>query len=131
VKRATQAIYGLFGALAIALGLVALLVPRWITPPELYSPFVGHLTREQGAEGIFVGMMSIWCLLHLEERRPVHLALLLFTALFAAIHWAGYFEPGSGRTLLSPLMNTVPFVMFLIATPRSRPPDYSTGPLRR
>jgi len=131
VKRAAQAIYAVFGTLSIALGLVALLVPRWITPGDLYTPFVAHLTREQGAEGVFLGLMSFWCLMHFDERRPVHLALLLFTVLFAAIHWAGYFETGSGRTLASPLVNTIPVLMFLIAMPRSRPPDYSTGPLRR
>jgi sulfatase modifying factor 1 len=41
---------------------------------------------------------------------------LLFTALFAAIHWAEYL--GDRRSLLSPLVNTVPFLALLAVRPR-------------
>jgi hypothetical protein len=45
--------------------------------------------------------MALWCLFRFERRRPVHLALLLFTALFAAIHWGEYFRHRRQLTSLS------------------------------
>ena len=116
---ATRLVYGIFGALAIGLGLLVLFNPALALPPDAYSSLTSHLIREQGAEGVFIGIMAIWCLFHFEERRPVHLALLLFAALFAAIHWTGYFH--GRRHLTSPLVNSVPFLAFLATTPRRTP----------
>lgn len=39
------------------------------------------------------------------------------TALFAAIHWAEYFE--DRRRLTSPILNSVPFLAFAAVTPAS------------
>ena len=42
-------------------------------------------------------------------------ALILFTAVFAGIHWAEYFH--ARRQVLSPLLNSVPFVALVAMTP--------------
>lgn len=73
--------------------------------------------REQGAAFVFVGGMLLWCVRHYDRRRPVHLGMLVFTALLAAIHWQGYFE--SGGYAGPALANTVPFVLFALTTPLS------------
>jgi hypothetical protein len=118
MKRLTQALYGLAGAGAISLGVIAVLMPGMILEDAGTSPLVAHLAREQGAEFVFIGLMAIWCLRHFEERRPVHYAFVVFTALFAGIHWAGYLQ--SGHYILGALANTVPFVAFAITAPRKR-----------
>jgi len=117
MKTLARAIYAVFGALAVGLGLVALIRPAVALPPEAFSPLSAHLIREQGAEGIFIGLMSFWCLLNFSARRPVHLALLIFAATFAGIHWAEYFQ--ARRSLASPLLNTIPFLTFLVTAPFS------------
>jgi hypothetical protein len=71
--------------------------------------------REQGAEAVFIGLMAIWCLRHFEARRPVHLALLVFAALFAAVHWLEFVH--ARRGLASPLVNSVPLAALLATTP--------------
>lgn len=115
---AARAVYAVFGTLAIGLGVLALLDPAVALPPEARSPLTAHLIQEQGAEGVFIGIMALWCLFHLERRRPVHLALLLFAALFAAIHWAEYLH--GRRHIASPLLNSIPFVALLGTTPWRR-----------
>jgi hypothetical protein len=115
MKWVARMVYGIFGALAIGLGLLVLFDPALALPPDAYSPLTAHLIREQGAEGVFIGIMALWCLFHFEQRRPVHLALLLFAAVFAAIHWAEYLH--ARRHLSSPLVNSLPFLAFLATTP--------------
>jgi hypothetical protein len=118
MNRIARLVYGLFGTLATALGLLVLLDPAVALPAEALSPLTVHLIREQGAEGVFIGLMAFWCLFHFEQRRPVHLALVLFTALFAAVHWVEYVH--ARRALMSPLVNSLPFLAFLLTTPFTR-----------
>src|SRR5262245_41634186 len=103
------AVYTLIGVLGVILGVAVLIDPALRLPPDARSPLTTHLVREQGAEGTFIGLMAFWCMLHFEQRRPVHYALLLFAALFAAIHWAEYFA--GRRPLASPLANSVPLLL--------------------
>jgi len=118
MNRIARLVYGIFGTLAVVLGLLVLVNPALALPPEAYSPLTAHLIREQGAEGVFIGIMAIWCLFNFERRRPVHLALLLFAALFAAIHWNDYLH--ARRHLSSPLLNSLPVLAFLATTPFRR-----------
>jgi hypothetical protein len=115
MKPIALAVYALIGALGVLLGIAALLMPALALPPEARSPLTEHLIREQGAEGVFIGLMAFWCLAHFEQRRPVHYALLLFAALFASIHWVEYFA--NRRHLLSPLVNSVPFLLLVATAP--------------
>jgi hypothetical protein len=115
MKPIALVIYALIGSLGLILSIAALLMPALALPPDARSPVTEHLVREQGAEGVFIGLMSFWCLLHYEQRRPVHYALLLFTALFASIQWAEYFA--DRRPLLSPLVNSVPFFLLGATAP--------------
>ena len=121
MRAAARAVYSIFGALAIGLGILVLVRPALALPSEGYSPLTAHLIREQGAEGVFIGLMAFWCLLNFDRRRPVHIALLIFAALFAGIHWAEYFQ--ARRHLSSPVLNSIPFLALVATTPFKGSPD--------
>jgi hypothetical protein len=115
VETAARVIYGILGTIFLALGMTALLVPTVAVPPEAYSSLTAHLVREQAAHAIFLGLMAYWCLWHFTQRRFVHFALLLFAALFSIIHWAEFLS--GHRHLLSPILNTLPFVALVATAP--------------
>ena len=114
MKGFARAVYLVLGGLILALSVVALVRPQLSLHPDETTALTTHLVREQAAGGVFIGAMALWCFFHFDRRRPVHLALLLFTALFAAIHWAEYFH--ARRTLVSPLVNSAPFVLLAHAS---------------
>jgi hypothetical protein len=118
MKHAARLVYGALGALAGGLGLIALFKPALVLPAEAFSPLAAHLVQEQAAGALFIGLMALWCLLHLDDRKYVHLALLLYFALFAAIHWAEYFA--HRRHIASPLLNSLPLLALLAITPSRR-----------
>jgi hypothetical protein len=119
VKGFARAVYLALGALILALSVLTLFRPELALHPAETTGTTTHLVREQAAGGVFIGAMAVWCFFHFERRRPVHLALLLFTALFAAIHWAEYL--GARRTLVSPLANSAPFALLALASADRRP----------
>ena len=114
MKGFTRTVYLVLGGLILLLSVLALVRPGLALHPDETTPLTTHLVREQAAGGVFIGVMALWCFFNFERRRPVHLALLLFTALFAAIHWAEYVH--GRRTLASPLVNSAPFVLLLFAS---------------
>lgn len=116
MKRVTQVLYGLVAAGALAAGVIGVMAPGMIVPEVAASPLTAHLAREEGAAFVFIGLMAIWCLRHFDQRRPVHYAFVVFTALFAAIHWEGYLR--SGEYLRGAVVNTVPFIAFAVTAPR-------------
>lgn len=126
MKTFTLAVYALAGIGALLAGTVALVVPGLALPPDERTPLTIHLIREEAAAFVFIGMMLLWCTRNFERRRPVHLGLLVFTGLFAVIHWLGYFE--DGRVSLSAIVNTVPFLAFAVTIPRA---DSVAGQPRR
>lgn len=89
-----------------------------IIPEASSSSLISHLIREEGAALVFIGLMFFWCLSHYEQRRPVHLAFLIFIVLFAGIHWHDYLQ--SQRDIMSPLINTIPVVLLAVTAPFAR-----------
>jgi uncharacterized membrane protein len=112
MKKANQIIYGIFGALGILFGVVALLFPGMLISEADRTGLVIHLLREEGAAGIFIGLMASWCIFNYEKRIAVHYFLIVFAFLMAAIHWFDYLN--GHRHLMSPLINTVPFVVLVL-----------------
>src|SRR5688572_24118483 len=106
----------MFGSLFLVLGVIAVLAPAAALPAEGQSSLMAHLVREQGAHAVFIGLMSFWCLRHLSQRGFVHYALLVFAALFSAIHWSEFVS--GNRSLLSPILNTLPFLALGLTAPR-------------
>jgi hypothetical protein len=118
VKRINAVIYGLLGIGAILYGTAALLFPVRLVSDAAQSFPLTHILREQGAAAIFVGLMSFWCIFNYERRRAVHYFLMVFALLLAVIHWRDHFA-GHLRWM-SPIVNTVPFVVLLIMAVFSR-----------
>lgn len=112
MKKANQIIYGLFGAAAVLLGVAVLLFPTALTSEAERTVPLLHILREEGAAGIFIGLMSIWCIFNYEKRTAVHYFLIVYTFLMAAIHWFEYLT--GHRHLMSPLLNTVPFAVLAV-----------------
>ena len=112
MKKANQIIYGIYGALAILVGIVSLLF-QGLLISEAHRTFqLSHILREGGAAGIFVGLMSIWCIFNYERRAAVHYFLIVFAFLMAAIHWFDYLT--GHLNWMSPLYNTVPFIVLVL-----------------
>lgn len=107
----------MFGSASILAGLAVLAAPSLLTGPS-DPPVVSHLLREEAVAFVFIGLVFLWARRHFAIRRPIHLALLVFTALFAGVHWVDYF--GDHAPAKYPLVNTVPFVVLLVTTPRRR-----------
>jgi uncharacterized membrane protein len=118
MRALTVSVYALFGTLALVAGLIALATPAVIISEASSSGLVAHLTREEGAAFVFIGLMFFWCISHYEQRRPVHLAFLVFIVLFAGIHWHDYLQ--SQRDIMSPLINTIPVLLLAVTTPFAR-----------
>jgi hypothetical protein len=121
MKKVVLLVYGLFGAVAVILGLASLLSPTSLSSDALSSPDLAHHLREQGASVLFVGLISFWCVFNYEQTRIVHYCLLVFAFALAAIHWFEFLE--GNRTLASPLLNSVPFAILLLTSfflPRSK-----------
>jgi hypothetical protein len=68
---------------------------------------------------VFIGLMFFWCIRHYEQRRPVHMAFLVFIALFAGVHWRDYLVNRGNVT--SPLVNSVPVALLVVTAPFKRP----------
>ena len=118
MKAFTIAVYGLFGTLAVAAGVIALVTPGVALPANGVNGLTSHLTRELSSAFVFIGLMFFWCLTHYQQRRPVHLALLVFITLFAGVHWNDYLQ---GRSeFMSPLINTIPVALIAITAPFGR-----------
>jgi hypothetical protein len=119
MRRINSAIYGIFGAGAIVYGAAALLFPAAMEANAVQSWRFAHILREQGAAAIFVGLMALWCIFNYERRRAVHYFLMVFALLLAVIHWHDHFA--WHLRWMSPIINTVPFVVLLIMAAFSRP----------
>ena len=111
MRKLNTVIYGVFGVLAMVYGFGALIRPQAIVPEAAQFP-ISHLVREQGASGVFLGLMSVWCIFNEDRRTAVHYFLTLFAFLLAAVHWFDFFN--GDLSWRSPLYNSVPFLILLL-----------------
>lgn len=119
MKKIAFIVYGLFGTVAILFGTATLLAPAAMTSEASESFHLAHNLREQGAAMIFVGLMAFWCIFNYERRTLVHGFLTVFTFLIAGIHWFDYL--GGRLPWMSPIYNSVPFLVFLALAIFNRP----------
>ena len=112
MRKVNTIIYGAFGVLAMAYGLGALISPSAIAPEANQSFPVAHILREQGAAGVFIGLMVFWCVFNYERRMAVHYFLMIFAFLVAGIHWFDFFK--GHLPWMSPVYNSVPFLILLL-----------------
>ena len=120
MEKTARAVYAIFGFLALAGGLVIYAAPSVLIGPDI-SGLTAHLLREQAALFLFVGLMFFWCLRHFPNRRPVHLALIVFMVFFAGAHWMEVFEHPD--VLWGAMVNSVPPLLLLLTMPRPSTPS--------
>ncbi len=118
MKKTNRVIYGLFGVGAISYGVANLLFPTLLVHEAAQSFPLRHILREQAAAAIFIGLMSLWCILNYERRRAVHYFLIVFAFLLSAIHWLDYLT--GHLNWMSPLYNTVPLIVLSLMAFASR-----------
>lgn len=116
-----QLLYALFGALFLAVGLGALLLDTGLLPHGAWVAALDfargnldtlHVMQEYGALLVFVGLITLWFARRYDESRPFHWAMTSAWALHALVHW---FDVRGAHSFVGPLMNTAPFILFLIA----------------
>lgn len=112
MRKLNTIIYGAFGVIALVYGLGALIRPEAIHPEALQSFHISHLLREQGAAGVFIGLMFFWCVFNYDRRMAVHYFLTIFALLVAGIHWFDFFT--GHLPWMSPLYNSMPFLILLL-----------------
>lgn len=115
MQAITQALYWTIAFIGVVGGLAAVAAPSAVIPHAAAGSLASHLVREQGAEFVFIGLVAAWCARHAAARRAAHYAFLVFTALFAGIHWIGY--ASSGAYIGAAIVNTVPFLAFVLTLP--------------
>lgn len=120
-KAFVRIFYVLFGAVFLAVGLAVLLMETGLLPAGAKETALGfahgnaetlHVMQEYGALLVFVGLITLWFAHRYELSRPFHWAMAAAWALHAFVHW---FDVRGARGVAGPLVNTVPFALFLLA----------------
>jgi hypothetical protein len=113
-------VYGLMAAAFLAAGATTLLVNTGLLPEALRDIVVQfsqnnlgmlHVVQELGTLLVLVGLVTVWFIVHYEQSRFFHWALTTYWAIMAIIHW--FNVSGPWESVVGPLINTVPFVVFL------------------
>jgi hypothetical protein len=118
----TKSLYGIAGIILLVIGISVALLNTGLMPAgvkEMATRISGpdlnalHLLQEFSALMVFAGIMCLWFTRHYEQSEAFHWALTAFWALFAVVHW--FDVRGMRPSLMGPLINTIPFTLFLIA----------------
>jgi hypothetical protein len=113
--------YAVFGTLFLAGGAGVLLIKTGLLPGPLEETLADfgrgdlntlHVMQEFGSLLVFAGLITFWFLRHYEESKAFHWSLTTFWALFALVHWFDVRK--SLEAIAGPLINTVPFILFLV-----------------
>ncbi|HJR07841.1 MAG TPA: hypothetical protein VJ842_11310 [Pyrinomonadaceae bacterium] len=133
VKAIAGVLYGLFGAISLVVGASVLLLDTGLLPEAVRLAVVNaahgdtralHIIQEFGAFLVFVGLIAFWFARHYNESRFFHWALTFAFALVALAHW---FDVRGEHSKLGPLINSVPFVLFLLVGLLRLSSDRKTG----
>lgn len=116
-----RSVYALFAVVFLIVGATVLLVGTGLLPEPIQNIVLNvangdsnavHLIQELGSILVYAGLITFWFIRHYEHSKPYHWAMTTFWALFALAHW---FDGRDGpRSLNGPLINTVPFIVFLL-----------------
>jgi hypothetical protein len=113
-------VYAINAAAFLAAGASALLVNTGVPPGAVRDtvvqfskgdPGVLHIVQELGAILVLVGLVTLWFVVHYDRSRFFHWALTAYWAIMAVTHW--FNVAGPNPSIVGPLVNTVPFAVFL------------------
>jgi hypothetical protein len=116
-------IYAALGVVFTTGGCIALFNPESnLIPPETSPSIEGyiltltenvlHTTMELATAIIPIGLLLIWAAINPNQTEKINYFFLLFFILFSSIHWYEFFR--GNRTIISPLINSIPLVGGLI-----------------
>jgi hypothetical protein len=120
VRVLAKSLYGLLSAAFLVAGAAVLLLGTGLLPGPARDFFTDiahgdgetlHLMQEYGCLLVFIGLISLWFIRHYEASRAFHWAMTAFWGLIALVHW--FDIRGSWESPTGPLINTVPFALFL------------------
>lgn len=120
IKTIAKILYGVFGAVFLISGATALLLYTGLLPgaiKNMVEEFAHgdsntlHIIQEFGAMLVFAGLISFWFVRRYEQSKSFHWAMTTFWALFSFAHWFG--ASGFAQSLSHPIINTIPFILFL------------------
>ena len=120
VKAVTGVLYGLFGAISMLVGASVLLLETGLLPAVVSRAVMNaangdaralHIIQEFGAFLVFNGLIAFWFARHYDESRFFHWALTAAFGLIALAHW---FDVRGEHSMIGPLVNSVPFALFLL-----------------
>jgi len=121
VRLLAQSLYGLQSATFLVAGAAVLLLGTGLLPGLVRDAITDigggssntlHIMQEYGCLLVFIGLITLWFIRHYEASRPFHWAMTVFWGLMALIHW--FDIRGSWESPAGPLINTVPFALFLV-----------------
>jgi hypothetical protein len=113
-------LYGIMGVVFLAAGVSTLFVNTGLLPDALRDIILHfsqnnlgmlHIIQELGTLLILVSLLTFWFLKHYEQSRAFHWAVTAYWAIMAVIHW--FNVAGPNPSVVGPLVNTVPFLIFL------------------
>ncbi|MES2620157.1 MAG: hypothetical protein V4615_04825 [Bacteroidota bacterium] len=115
-------LYALAGSFLLIAGIATTLMNTGLMPAyvidvvtKISGPDLNalHLLQEFGSIMVFAGVMCFWFIKHYESSTVFHWAFTVFLALLALIHWLDV--RGMRPSMEGPIINTIPFALFLIA----------------
>ena len=108
-----RAIYAVFAAGLLGLGVIAFLLPYGLLPEVAagLSDEALHITQEAGAAVIALAVLCAACAWRYESSSLGHSILTLFFVLIAVIHWADYLR--EMREISSPVLTSLPAIVFI------------------
>lgn len=121
IKPIARLLYGIFGALFLIAGVTVLLLRTVLLPDALRNividfgrgdPTTLHIIQEFGSMLVFAGLITFWFIRHYEHSKAFHWAMTVFWGLIAFVHW--FNVGGPLRSVRSPMINTIPFILFLL-----------------
>lgn len=121
LEAIAKIVYGFFGAVFLIVGATVMLLHTGLLPEAVKNIVIGfahddslavHLIQELGSILVFAGLITFWFIRHYEHSKAYHWAMTTFWALFALAHWFDGRE--SPRSVAGPLINTIPFTLFML-----------------
>jgi len=120
-KALVRSFYGIFRVLYLIAGVSVLLLRTDFLPAAVRDLIVEaaqdnlntlHIIQEFGSLLVFAGMITLWFTLHYDQSRVFHWAMTTFWGLLALVHW--FDVRGPYPSVIGPLINTVPFGLFVV-----------------
>jgi hypothetical protein len=120
ITNVAKILYGLFATVFIIVGLAIVSFKSGLLPASMEESVLHaadhnlnalHSLQEFGSLLVFAGLISFWFIRNYQYSAGFHWSMTAFWALMALVHWADV--RGLRPSLVGPIVNTIPFVLFL------------------